>query len=237
MPEITDAEIMEFARYRIFGTPESVGKKINDLEKDNRKQREEINGLREAVPEEGQLLISKEDGLEFRSYQELGNSADVKSRLESGSEASTKLQGLEIRTTAVSFAQAAGLAQEAVDTLIAIPDLSGAKFEVRKKKNDRDEMVGIPYLTLAGENQVAMSFEDAKEKVPVLNGLRAASLGEPEKLPSKMNFVPSGGGGGGDKGGTIYDKIRQEAENKQKTAQKQSDSRSVEDRLGMVRAG
>jgi len=237
MPEITDAEIMEFARYRTFGTPESVGKKINDLEKDNRKQREEINGLRESVPEEGQLLISKNDGLEFRAFQELGHSADVKARLEAGTEASTKLQGLEIRATAVSFAQAAGLAEEAVDTLIAIPDLSGAKFEVRKKKNDRDEMVATPYLTLAGENQVAMSFEDAKGKVPVLNGLRAASIEQPEKVAGTRNFVPGGGGGGGDKGGTIYDKIRQEAENKQKVVQEQSVSRSIEDRLGMVRTG
>ena len=219
---------MEFARYRTFGTPESVGKKINDLEKDNRKQREEINGLRESVPEEGQLLISKNDGLEFRAFQELGHSADVKARLEAGTEASTKLQGLEIRATAVSFAQAAGLAEEAVDTLIAIPDLSGAKF---------DEMVATPYLTLAGENQVAMSFEDAKGKVPVLNGLRAASIEQPEKVAGTRNFVPGGGGGGGDKGGTIYDKIRQEAENKQKVVQEQSVSRSIEDRLGMVRTG
>jgi len=237
MPEITDAEIMEFARYRIFGTPDTVGKKINDLEKDNRKQREEINGLRESVPEEGQLLISKEDGIEFKSFMELGKSVDVKIRLEAGTKASTKLQGLETRTAAVSFAKAAGLAEQAVDTLIAIPDLNGAKFEVRKKKNDKDEEVEIPYLTLAGENQVAMSFEDAKGKVSVLNGLRAASLEEPRKSPGKMNFVPSGGGGGGGKGVTIYDKIRQEAEDKQQTAQKQSDSRSVEDRLGMVRAG
>ena len=228
---------MEFARYRTFGTPESVGKKINDLEKDNRKQREEINSLREATPEEGQLLISKEDGLEFKAYRELGNSADVKIRLESGTEASTKLQGMELRSTAVSFAQAAGLAEEAIDTLIAIPDLNGARFEVRKKKNDRDEEIEVPYLTLAGENQVAMSFEDAKEKVPVLNGLRSALIEEPERAPGKRNFVPGGGGGGGDKGGTIYDKIRQEAANKQKVAKEQSDSRSIEDRLGMVRTG
>ena len=82
-----------------------------------------------------------------------------------------------------------------------------------------------------------MSFEDAKGKVPVLNGLRAASIEQPEKVAGTRNFVPGGGGGGGDKGGTIYDKIRQEAENKQKVVQEQSVSRSIEDRLGMVRTG
>lgn len=229
---------MELGRYRGIGTPEAVGKKIGDLEKDNRKQREEINTLKQAAPEEGQLMISEQDGKDFKSYQELGKPAEVKTRLETGSKATDDLQTRLLTESASAFAKAAGLADVAVGTLIAIPDLKGAVFEVRKKKNDKDEEVSTPYLTLAGDGQAAMSFEDAKEKVPSLNGLRMTSPDEGDKSPKGTNFVPGGGGGGGGGGkDDVYAKIRAEAESKNKAAEKQPGFVPVTDRLGMTKVG
>lgn len=236
MPKISEAELMELARYRNLGSPAEVEKKVSNLEGDNRKQREEIRALKEAAPEEGQLMISEQDGKDLKSYQELGKPADVKTQLETGSKATEDLQTRTLTDSAAAFAKAAGLADEAVGTLIAIPDLKGAVFEVRKKKNDKGEEVNTPYLTLAGDGQAPLSFEDAKEKVSSLNGLRMASPDEPGKPPG-TNFVPGGGGGGGDKGGTVYDKIRADAEAAKKTAEKQSDFVPVPDRLGMSKVG
>lgn len=239
MPKITDAEAMELASYRAIGTPTAVGKKINELEKDNRKQREEISTLKENAPEEGQLLISKEDGAELTAFKELGKSADVKARLEAGDKASKDLQNRVTRDSAVAFAKAAGLAEEAVETLVAIPDLVGAVFEVRnkKEKNDKGQEVEtpVPYITLAGENQSAMTFTDALEKIGSLKGLRVVDKKEPEK---GQNFLKLGGPS--DPGGrpdSIYDQIRQDAANAKKASEKQPQGKTVQERLGMLPAG
>ncbi len=237
MPKISEAELMELARYRTIGTPDAVGKKIGDLEKDNRKQREEIKVLKEAAPEEGQLMISEQDGKDLKSYQELGKPDEVKTRLETGSKATNDLRTHALTVSATAFAKAAGLADEAVGTLVAIPDLKDAVFEVRKKKNDKGEEIDVPFLTLAGDGQAAMSFEDATEKVSSLKGLRMASPDEPGKPPGQT-FVPSGGGGG--KGGgkdDVYARIRKDAEAKTKSAEKQPDFKPVEERLGMTKVG
>lgn len=238
MPKITEGELQELVLYRTLGTHAVVTKKVNDLEKDNAKQRGEIRDLKAVAPKEGEVLLSKEDGVEFKAFKELGKAADVKTRLETGSAAEQKVEGLTVRAAALEYVKAAGLAESAVETIVALPDLKGAKFEVRKEKgkNDKGEEgdVSVPYLTLAGDGEKPMSFADLQEKVPALKGLRPAKDGETTDTTKGQEFIKQGTEEGGKGKSSIYDRIRKDAADKKEAATKKTEGRSVQDRMGMT---
>jgi hypothetical protein len=222
MPEISDAEYRQYLSYQQLGTPTEVSRKVSDLETDNKKQRDEIRVLKENAPEDGQMLVSKGDVEELTKYRELGKLDELKTGIEVGQKAAVELAAKEVREAAVQFAATAGLAPEAVDTLTAIPALKSAKFEVRSVKNDKGDDVNVAYVTLEGENQKAMKYEDAVERVPSLKGLRTATK-EDDKSGTK--FGPQGGPGG-EKGGqeNVYAKIRKDAEDRKKAGEGHTDS-------------
>lgn len=236
MPEITDAEYRMFVLYQGFGTPTEVTKKIGDLETDNKKQRDEIRDLRAQVPAEGSVLLSKEDGAKHTAYKALGEPAALKTRLAEGDAAKQRVEEHETRSAVQEFAKAAGISEDAIDTLIAIPALKGAKFEVRKKKNDKGEEVPSPYITLTGDGEKAMSLEDAVVKVPALKGLKPAEKGKPP-----VGFVKQGSEAGtpsGDAQQQVLDKIRTKAKDEKESVGKlPAGTKSVEERMGMVRTG
>lgn len=242
MPEISDADLRQFMDYQSIGTPTEIRKKRQELEDDNKSLRDERSELRKQVPAEGQVLLSEEDANEHAEYKKLGTVTEITDRLEQGDNAQRELSTTRTKEQVMSFAQAAGLAEEAVDTLMSLPALKDAKFEVRTKKGEDDKEVQTPYITLAGEGEKAMSFSDAQEKVPVLKGLRAAApngdgKGDGEKPP--VPFVKqSGDQKGKGEGENLYDKIRKTAEAKKETATKDaSRADSVRQRMGVRPVG
>lgn len=233
MPEITDAELRQFTRYQSFGTPDEIQKKINDLEKDNHSQRDKLRAHEEKLPKDGQIVVAQSDADELAKFRELGKPEELKTVIETGGKAVKELADLKQHGAAADFVKAAGLADETVATLVAIPDLKDATFEVRKVKvkDDKGQEVekDVAYVKLAGENQKAMTFEDAQKQVPALKGLRLAT---PTEEKPGQNFVPQGGGENKSKPGTVYDKIRKDREEAKKPQEVKPGS-SVEDRLGM----
>lgn len=239
MPEITDSELRQFVAYQNIGTPQEIQKKISDLTEDNRKYRqEEKPALEEKLPGEGQVVVDKSDAELLPKYKALDEDPDqLKVKLEEGSKAQVRLAEVETKNQARAFAKAAGLAEESVETLVSIPALKDAKFEVRKVKVDDGKGNKVDgedgYLTLAGDDEKAMSFKDAQEKVPALKGLRTAS---PEETKSRsVNFVKQGSEENG-KAGTVYDRIRQNREAEKKTAKDAPQRKPVTERLGMSQA-
>ena len=236
MPEITQAEMNQFQRYMSIGTPQEVEKKIANLEADNKKYRDERRDAK--AEQDGKLLVPEADVRELEQYRELGKIKDVKTRLDEGAEVQGKLRELETRTAAKGFAKAVGLADETVDTMVAIPGLQNATFEVRTKKVQKEDGTEVEqqvgYIKLAGEEK-AMSFEDAKEQVPALKGLR---LAEPEKPQQRgTNYVKqTGGDGSSGKGDNPYDRIRQEVKEKQEAKLQRAQSTTLEERMGMSRS-
>ncbi|MGW8179482.1 MAG: hypothetical protein ACWGQW_12095, partial [bacterium] len=139
MPEITEAQMLEFGKYQSLGTFDAVARKIAALETDNRDQREEIRGLKEKLPGEDQVVVSKEDADLLPKYKDLGEPKDLKAKLEAGTTATTDLAKRVRRDAALAYVGAAGLAEETVDTLIALPDMTSAVFEVESKKVQNDK--------------------------------------------------------------------------------------------------
>lgn len=230
MPEISEAEYRQYLSYQRLGTPQEIEQKRENLERDNKQQRDEIRDMRDKQPKEGQILVTQADVDELAKYKELGTPEDLTERLERAETAERELSTVRVRTAAQTFAQAAGLAPEAVDTLIAIPALQGAKFEVREAKNDEGKETQVAYITLDGENQKAMKYEDAIERIPALKGLRTAT----EESPRGTDFVPRGSTGN-DKGGqdSVYDRIRKDAEARKKASTSHDDvAAKARERLG-----
>lgn len=237
MPEISDAELRLFARYQNIGTPEEIQKKITDLEKDNGSQRDMIRDLKEKQPKENEVVLPKADAEKLKKYSELGKPEDLKKQVEEGAQAKSELAEVTRRTQAQAFAKAAGLADETVDTLIALPALQGADFSVEKGKvkNDRgvEEEKDIAFVTLPGEEGKAgekLKFADAQEKVPALKGLRTAEAAPPQK--QNVGFVKQGGGSEGGST-TIYDRIRQQREAEKKASEEKPKVKPIEERLGV----
>jgi hypothetical protein len=232
MPEITDAEFRTFVRYQNLGAPEDVEAKIRNLEKDNVNQRRTIKTLEVKVPKEDSAIVPKEDADLLPKYKALGSVSDLEREIKEGREAKTELTTTVRRTSASSFAKAAGLADETVGVLLAIPALQDAKFEVRKGKvKDKNgvEVDGdIPFIV---KKDGAVSFEEAKKTIQELNGLRERTPDTPDAL----NFHKQGGPGGGG-AQNVFARIRAQREEEQKAAKEAPAVKSLEERLGIAQA-
>lgn len=242
MPDMSQADFDALGAFRMIaqqygGTPQSIVTKINELTEDNRKYRQEEKPALEAkLPKADEVVVPKADAELLPKYKELGDPKTIKETIEAGTKAQGELALNTLRTSAAAFAKAAGLSEDSVETMIAIPALKDAKFEVRKGKikdaNGRETEGQIAYITLAGDNQKAMQFADAEKEVPALKGLARAGVVTTTQKQERM-FVQQSNG---QQGGTIYDQIRAERAPKpeaEKTAT--VPVRPVEDRLGMTR--
>jgi hypothetical protein len=238
MPEISDADYRLFTRYTIIGTPDEILKKREDLEKDNREQRDQLRATEGKVLKDGEVAVPKAKADLLPLYEELGQPKELKTQLDVGKTAVHKLTMAEQRTAASKFAKAAGLADESVETLIELPALSGATFEVRKgkvKNATGQEVDGdIAYLTLTGDGQKAMTFTDALDKIPLLKGLRMQGPGGTPTpgVPFVVQGAPAAPNGGS--GGDVFAQIRAEGAQKTEAAKTAPVVRPIEERLGLT---
>jgi hypothetical protein len=236
MPEISDAELRMFVRYQNFGTPDEVQKKIGDLEKDNGTQREEIRLFKEKLPKDNEVVLPKAKADLLPKYEKLGKPEEIEKQLTEGVQAKEDLTITKQKESALKFVRASGLSEDSVETLIAIPALKDAKFEVRKGKvrdrNGIEKDGDVGYITLAGDNQKAMTITDAREQVPALKGLATAGTQSTERKGTE--FVQQGGGTGTE-GGTVYDRIRQQKAAKPAEDTTKQTVKPIQERLGMTR--
>lgn len=241
MPEISDAELRTFARYQNLGTPEEVTKKIGDLETDNKSQRDQIRELKKNQPGAEQVIVPKQDADLLEKYRGLGEPKDLTAKLEAGETAAQQLAVRNRRDAAMDFIRAAGLAEETVDTLISLPALSSATFEVKKEKvtddRGRETETTLPFIVLTDDDgkEQRFAYDKAQETFPALRGLKSAAPEKPgqQTTPRFVQQSP------GDKGGsseTVFDRIRREKAEEQEAARKKAqDTKSVDERLGFVR--
>lgn len=243
MPEISDAELRLFARYQNIGTPEEITKKFRDLETDNKNQRDEIRDLKEKMPGEDQVIVSKKDADLLPKYTALGEPKDLKAKLEAGEEAEKNFAIRARRDAALDYVRAAGLAEETVDTLISLPDLADVAFEVKtgKVKDAKGQEVDgkLPYLVITDDKGAKenIDFGKAQERFPALKGLKTAEPVKGSQQRPTPNFVQQSPGDKGGASETLYDRIRRERkEHQEKEAARLKDAKSVDERLGRVRA-
>lgn len=232
MPDIAQTEVDALGGFRLVasrygGSPDGILRHVEGLETQVRTLTAERDTARGQVPKEGQTVIDAKKAKALEAFEALGTPEDLKTKLEKGDAAITGLAARDSRDAALSFVKAAGLHDETVDTIVALPTLQGAKFEVRQVEKDDGKggkvKVPVAYLTLAGEGQKAMSFSDAQNEVPVLKGLRRADANNGGGTNNTVNsnnsassgapvveFVAQSGGESGGNSSSVYDRIRAE---------------------------
>ena len=220
MPDVPQSELDQLGGYRTalsgYGnTPSQLLQYIQKQENELRTITAERDNLLGLKPKDTQVVVEKTDADELAAYREINpKPAELKKIVAAGKDAAEKLEIAETRIAAAAFARVAGIHEDAVDTLVAIPQLKGAKFEVRKgkvKNKHGKEVDGeVGYLTLAGEKEKEMTVDEAREKVTALKGLRTADPAS-SKVTDRVqppNFAVQSGGS--DKSGEedVYTRIR-----------------------------
>lgn len=180
MPEITDAELRQFTRYQILGTPEEVEKKVRELETDNKTQRDTIRDLKAAQPPEGSVIVPKEKADALAAYEKLGKPDELATVASERDDLRQKDAARTRRDDITAAVGAMGLATDAVAIIEDMASLQGAKFEVEVTKDEKGAETRTAYYTLPGEGQQKQKMAD----LPALKGLKTeAPKDEPKGTP------------------------------------------------------
>ncbi|HEU0299928.1 MAG TPA: hypothetical protein VFR37_10745 [Longimicrobium sp.] len=168
MPEMSETHILLLGRYQNLGTPEEITRKQADLEKDNQKQRQEIDGLKQKVAPEGAVVLTDDaDKKRWEKFKGLPEDFDPEAVVRERDDLKVKDE-TRTRTDAARAAAKAAWGNEAAATLLLRLDgFKDGTYEVRKEKKD-DGKGGkvdteVAYFTPAGENQTAVRLVDHAE--------------------------------------------------------------------------
>jgi hypothetical protein len=180
MPEVSDAQLTEYHQYKaIAPTPDAARGKIEGLEGDNKKQRDEIRDLKETakkVPPEGAKVLSADEAKAWDAYTALGTPEEQAKRAED----IKTLEAKDAERTRLDTMKAAVAAEKmpegAADLLADSKRADGATYSVAKEKqrgqDGKESEVEVGYITLAGQGQKPMRLADfAKESLPALLSL------------------------------------------------------------------
>lgn len=162
--KISDREYGELAQYRNLGSVSEVQSKINKLERDNAKQRDEIRDRDEKLkllPAEGAVVLVGDDAKAWPEYQALGKPAEVKAKLAEGDALKVKDEARTKSDAQKAAAEAAGFD---ADVLAGLRGAEALTYEVRTEKvlNEKGERVDakVAYATPAGEGAKAARLDD-----------------------------------------------------------------------------
>lgn len=203
MPEITEAQASEYRAYTQLGTPEQVSKKIGDLEKDNHKQRGEIQTLKDAkkvleekAAPEGAVVLTGDDAAKWTRYQALGTPDEVESAAKERDALRTTVKGREWEDAVKTAAEAEGWGKPAILRL-ALKGLEDHTLEVREDKGDKGEKVRVAYIKEPGEGKAAKKLRDyLTEREPDVLETLAGSSGSGAGGAGGVPYVPSRAGAG-----------------------------------------
>lgn len=183
MPEVSDAQLTEYHQYKaIAATPDAARAKIEDLVKDNGKQRDEIRELKETVkklPPEGARVLTAEEAKAWEAFVSLGKPED----LTKAQEELVVLRARDAERTRADAMKAAAKAEKlpegAVDVLTDSKRADGATYSVAKEKvrgtDGKEAEVEVGYITLAGEGQKPMRLADFAKELPPLLALTTSN--------------------------------------------------------------
>lgn len=160
--------------------------KLNDVERDNKRYRDEIKDLKAKVPGGDSVVLAGDELKEYQGFKALGSLDDVSKKLKAGEEATAKIASFERDAHLRSIAEAAGVNY---DVLKIAPGASDLTFEVKgegdeKKvtvthKNGEDKEVVTDFKAYADEHwrPIAASLFVAEQQAPVQRYIHQAPGG------------------------------------------------------------
>lgn len=211
MPEVSENVLTELAEYRAIGrAPEDVRRKIADLEKDNQKQRSEIDGLKErvkALPAEGAVVIPPgEDATEYAAWKALGlKAADVAKVTKERDDLSAKDVARTRKDVLAAARETEQWNEQAPDVLLDIAgfaemELTQGDVTVEKTVNGKKEnqKAKTAFVTVDGKPvRVSEWVREHKPHIATLLTAQANGNGGSGGGPGIVATEMRGGGGGG----------------------------------------
>lgn len=216
----SDRDLIELGQWRALGaSPTEVAKKIEGLESDNRKYRQEEKpalerelGELRPLKGEGVVVLQGDDAKEYQAFKALGlKAADIATER---TELVTLREKDTRRTADDQLVEAAGVAKLKATVLRTIKGLEGAQFSTKDGQvpdGKGGTVAGkVAYITPPGENQQAVELNEwLKANVPAEVAAAARDGAAPPATPARpapRSFIPQGtapaagtsGGGGGD---------------------------------------
>lgn len=206
MPEMADRDFTELHAFRaIAASPDEVRRKIAELEKDNHKQRGEIDGLKEkvkAVPADGSVVLSKEDGEAHAAFVALNlKPADIAALVTERDTLKVDKSKRERRDALVAGREAEGWNEQAADVLlntvgfdaleITVEDVDVERVVAGVKKTEKAK---APFVTVDGKKVRASEW--VKEHLPHLPPVLSAQSTNGTSTTQGITVTEMRGGGG-----------------------------------------
>ena len=145
--------------------------KLDDVERDNARQRQEIAGLKGKVPGEGTVVLTGEQAAVWQAYQELGKPDEIKA---------TKTGYAQLQRDRL-FQEAAAAHGYKAAVLGQLPGIDGYQIEVREQEKDGKKVKVA--IAKSGEGQERPLPELLQEKwadfTPALIEKPATASGTP----------------------------------------------------------
>lgn len=149
--------------------------------------RETNRSLKEKLPAEGSVTLSKTDAARWEAYQALGKPDEITERLTKGEQAAGELSKRDRQDSITRAAQAAGMKPNVLERLTP----EGATYELREEQKD-GKAVQVPYLKLPDGEHTLTAYADANW-ADFKESLLAAPPA-PDKKPPTVPFSGSGKG-------------------------------------------
>lgn len=166
MPEMDQSHILLLGRYQNLGTPEELERKRRDLEKDNQKQRTEIEQLTARIPAEGAVVLTEEGHKKlWAKVKDLPEDFDPAAVVKERDDLKVK-DAVRTRTDAArEAAKATWGNDDAADVLLGLDGMKDGTFEKKQ-------------VTVKGQNGAADTKQDEWHFTPAGEGQKASPLKE-----------------------------------------------------------
>lgn len=220
---VSDRDLSDLYSFRAIGaSPAEVTKKIADLERDNQKQRGEIDGLKEkakGLPAEGSVVIPPgEDATEYTAWKALGvKAADVEKITKERDELAAKDATRTRQDILTAASPTEGWNENAPKALLKLAgfdavELTAGEVTVERVNAGKKENVKAPtaFVTVDGK-QIRISEWLAKEAPEFVPLLTAQANGNGASGGQGIVIHEMRGSGGGDRKITDED-VRKSAE-------------------------
>lgn len=166
--------------------------------------------LKAAVPADGTLILSVEDAKKWTAFNELGAPEELKTKVETAATATAERDELKAEKTIARAAELSGFKPE------VLADLARSKGFRLEIEGEGEAAKAVAHWKEGDKEQSKALTEYAESALPIyLDALRAEAA-----TPARPNGValPRMAAPGGGKTADVWDKIRQEKQQKTETA-------------------
>lgn len=179
------------------------------LREDKRKLKEQNEQLLKDAPQDGELILTKDEGAQWEAYCALGKPEDLKKQVEEHKTLSEKVAQSEKAKLVEEAAKAAGFKASVLEKLA-----DGLAIEMKDvpKQNEKGETVQVRVAFVKTDTGLKPLVDHAQENWPdFLPSLKESAQPGTQAHQNGVQYPNNGGGGQQPQGGNVVDTFIQQA--------------------------